>query len=54
MKILKVIVEVFAYYLEKRRLQAYLHAHGNAYVFDHRDEWREYSRQNWASRFLKK
>jgi hypothetical protein len=54
MKILRVIVEVFAYYIEKRRLITFLHAHGNAYAVDHREEWKEFSRKNWASRFLKK
>lgn len=54
MKLLKIIIEVCAYYRERHRLHVFLRKNGAAYVVSHRDEWKAYSRQNWASRYLEK
>lgn len=51
-KLLRVIVDVCAYYLERARLKKFLHARGTSYAVHHRDEWRQYGRDNWASRYF--
>jgi len=54
MRILKVLIELCAYYIERLRLYTFLKKNGAAYVVTHRDEWKAYAGQNWASRYLKK
>lgn len=54
MKLLKVFIEVCAYYMERYRLHVFLRKHGATYVVSHRDEWKANSRKNWASRYLGK
>lgn len=51
-KLLRFIVDVFAYYLERARLKKFLRDRGTSYAANHRDEWRQYGRDNWASRYL--
>ncbi len=54
MKLLKVFIEVCAYYMERHRLHVFFRKHGASFVVLHREEWKAYSRQNWASRYLEK
>lgn len=51
-KILRLIVDVCAYYLERARLKKFLRDRGTSYAANHRDEWRQYARDNWASRYF--
>lgn len=51
-KILRFIIDVFAYYLERLRLRRFSRKNGISYAANHREEWMRYARDNWASRYL--